>query len=270
VTDLAHPLAPYASDLIQRIWGDEWRIAEERKLWLAVMRFQAWHGIEIPPRALAAYADASSIDLDSIRQREMVTKHDVKARLEEYNHVASKIYGAPLELAHLGMTSADVVDNISLVQMRRSLENLYVISNSEQERLLDACLRIPFRGIKGPVGTQQDQLDLLGSAEACNLLDTTCAAIWGFGSVMNSVGQVYPRSIDFGVASAVMFACSTHQHEPGERSPWHPVLRGYFKMIGDYCDSQWNEGDISTSAIRRVALPGLFLAADCLLRDVRP
>jgi len=52
--------------------------------------------------------------------------------------------------------------------------------------------------------------------------------------------------------------------------PWWPILRGYFHMIAEYSGDQWNEGDVSTSVTRRVALPGLFLAADCALREVEP
>jgi adenylosuccinate lyase len=42
------------------------------------------------------------------------------------------------------------------------------------------------------------------------------------------------------------------------------VARGFLAMIGELAGSQWNEGDVSCSVVRRVALPGAFLAVDGL------
>jgi adenylosuccinate lyase len=43
------------------------------------------------------------------------------------------------------------------------------------------------------------------------------------------------------------------------------VLRGYLSMIGELAGDQWNEGDVSDSVVRRVALPDAFFALDGLL-----
>ena len=40
------------------------------------------------------------------------------------------------------------------------------------------------------------------------------------------------------------------------------VLRGYLSMVGELAGDQWNEGDVSCSVVRRVALPDAFFAAD--------
>ena len=42
------------------------------------------------------------------------------------------------------------------------------------------------------------------------------------------------------------------------------VLRGYLSMVGELAGAQWNEGDVSCSVVRRVALPDAFFAADGL------
>src|SRR5205823_7088374 len=42
------------------------------------------------------------------------------------------------------------------------------------------------------------------------------------------------------------------------------VLRGYLSMVGELAGDQWNEGDVSCSVVRRVALPDAFFAADGL------
>lgn len=42
------------------------------------------------------------------------------------------------------------------------------------------------------------------------------------------------------------------------------VLRGYVSMIGELAGDQWNEGDVSCSVVRRIALPDSFFALDGL------
>jgi adenylosuccinate lyase len=44
------------------------------------------------------------------------------------------------------------------------------------------------------------------------------------------------------------------------------VLRGHVSMIGELAGDQWNEGDVSDSVVRRVALPDAFFAADGLFQ----
>ena len=61
----------------------------ERQLWLAVLRAQAELGIPTPDGAIDAYQavvdrGTDAVDLESIARRERVTRHDVKARLEEF------------------------------------------------------------------------------------------------------------------------------------------------------------------------------------------
>ena len=73
------------------------------------------------------------------------------------------------------------------------------------ERLDDLIARYPLRGIKGPVGTAQDQLDLLGGDEAkLAELEQRVARHLGFDKVLTSVGQVYPRSLDYDVVTALV------------------------------------------------------------------
>ena len=40
------------------------------------------------------------------------------------------------------------------------------------------------------------------------------------------------------------------------------ILGGYVTMMGTLAGDQWNEGDVSCSVVRRVALPDSFLAID--------
>ena len=44
------------------------------------------------------------------------------------------------------------------------------------------------------------------------------------------------------------------------------MLGGYLAMVTGLVGDQWNEGDVSCSAVRRVALPDAFFAADGLFQ----
>ena len=155
------------------------------------------------------------------------------------------------------------------------------------------------RGIKGPVGTQQDQLDLLGDPERVRVVEEEVASHLGFSRVMDSAAQVYPRSLDLDVVSTLVglgsgpasfcttlrlmagadlategFAegqvgSSAMPHKMNARSAERVdallgILRGHLTMIAGLAGRQWNEGDVSCSALRRVAIPDSFFAADGL------
>ena len=212
------------------IWSPEHKIILERQLWIAVMKAQKDLGVDIPAEAIAAYeAAVERVDLDSIAQRERVTRHDVKARIEEFNALAG------FEHIHKGMTSRDLTENVEQLQILRSLElvrdkaiavvarigeraaqyqTLVMAGRSHNvaaqattlgkrfasaadelllgiERVEALLGRYPLRGIKGPMGTSQDMLDLMGGSEdKLAALETSIADHLGFSRVFNSVGQV--------------------------------------------------------------------------------
>jgi adenylosuccinate lyase len=170
------------------------------------------------------------------------------------------------------------------------------------ERLEELLARYPLRGIKGPVGTAQDQLDLLdGDAGKLAQLEQRVAEHLGFDRVLTSVGQVYPRSLDLDVVSALVqlvagpsslattirlmagqelategfragqVGSSAMPHKMNTRSCERVnglavVLRGYQSMVAELAGAQWNEGDVFCSVVRRVALPDAFFAADGLFQ----
>ena len=326
----------YASEDMVAIWSPERKVIAERELWLAVLEAQADLGLGVDRSVLDDYrAVINQVDLESIDRRERLTRHDVKARIEEFCALAGH------EQIHKGMTSRDLTENVEQMQVRQSLElvrdrcvavlarladlatryeSLVLtgrthnvpaqavtlgkrIANAGQE-LLVALGRVehlldtyPLRGIKGPVGTQQDMLDLLGDASAVDELEQRIADHLGFAAVLSNVGQVYPRSLDFEVVSALVQVASgpanmaltirlmaghelaTEGFAPGQvGSSAMPhkmntrscervgglgtVLQGYLAMVTGLVGDQWNEGDVSCSVVRRVALPGAFLAID--------
>ncbi len=327
----------YASAELSNLWSAEEKIIMERQLWIAVMKAQKDLGVEIPAEAIEAYeAVIDQVDLASIADRERVTRHDVKARIEEFNALAGH------EHIHKGMTSRDLTENVEQLQIHRSLElvrnkgiavvaaigsraaqyqSLVMAGRSHNvaaqattlgkrfataademlvalERVTELLNRYPLRGIKGPMGTAQDMLDLMDGDEArLSDLETRIAAHLGFDRVFDSVGQVYPRSLDFDAVSALVqlgsgpsslshtirlmagtetvtegfkegqVGSSAMPHKMNARScervgGLQVILRGYLTMVADLSGQQWNEGDVFCSVIRRVALPDAFFAID--------
>jgi adenylosuccinate lyase len=343
---LAKPFIPdvlaarYASAELTTLWSPAHKVILERHLWLAVLRAQRDLGVAVADGAVEAYqAVVDDVDLASIAERERVTRHDVKARIEEFNALAGH------QDVHKGMTSRDVTENVEQLQVRLSLElirgravaalvrlarlaaehaDLVLTGRTHNvaaqattlgkrfasaadellvayDRVEELLARYPLRGIKGPVGTAQDMLDLLGGdAEQLAELERRVAGHLGFERVLTSVGQVYPRSLDHDVLSALVqvaagpsalattirlmaghdlvtegfregqVGSSAMPHKMNTRSCERinglaVVLRGFAAMAAELAGAQWNEGDVSCSVVRRVALPGAFFAVDGLL-----
>jgi adenylosuccinate lyase len=319
------------------IWSPKAKIVAERRLWLAVMRAQAELGVPLPDGVIADYERVvEQVDLASIAARERVTRHDVKARIEEFNALAGH------EHVHKGMTSRDLTENVEQLQILQSMQLVYRhgvavcarladraasyrdlvmagrshnvaaqattlgkrFASAAQEtlialrRLIELIERYPLRGIKGPMGTSQDMLDLFdGDAATLDALEQKIAEFLGFPNVLTSVGQVYPRSLDHDVVSALVqvgagpsslahtirlmaghelvtegFApgqvgSSAMPHKMNSRScervnGLQVILRGYASMAAELAGAQWNEGDVFCSVVRRVALPDAFFAVD--------
>ena len=88
----------YASADMVSVWSPEAKIVLERELWIAVLNAQRDLGVEVPAGVVEAYeAVVEQVDLASITDREKVTRHDVKARIEEFNALA----GHELSLIHI-------------------------------------------------------------------------------------------------------------------------------------------------------------------------
>ena len=111
--------ARYASPELVALWSPENKIVLERRLWIAVLRAQRDLGVDVPEQAIADYERVvEQVDLASIAARERVTRHDVKARIEEFNALAGH------EHVHKGMTSRDLTENVEQLQIRLSLEHV--------------------------------------------------------------------------------------------------------------------------------------------------
>ena len=99
----------YASSALKEIWSAEGRIVLERDLWIAVMKAQRELGLPIGEEIIADYEQVRShVNLESIDKRERISRHDVKARIEEFNELAGH------EEIHKGMTSRDLTPPIQI------------------------------------------------------------------------------------------------------------------------------------------------------------
>lgn len=332
----------YASPAMKKLFAPEEKVMAERRLWIAVARAQSKLGHAISDSVIADYEKViSKIDLASIDAREKITRHDVKARIEEFNALAGH------EAIHAGMTSRDLTENIEALQIRDGLNivrdkviallaalavkaALYsdqpiagrshnvpaqittlgkrFASAAEEllyayERLESLQSRYPMRGIKGPVGTAQDSIDLLGGSDAHQKLETEIASELGFTRVLASTGQIYPRSLDYDVLTTLVqiaaspsslaisirlmagaelvtegfvagqVGSSAMPHKMNTRSCERVngltvILRGYASMVSELSGNQWNEGDVSCSVVRRVAIADAFYAIDGLLETM--
>jgi adenylosuccinate lyase len=228
---------------MREIWSPARKIVEERRLWLAVLRAQSALGASVSDKAIAAYEKVlHQVDLESIIKRERITRHDVKARIEEFNALAGH------QSIHVGMTSRDLTENVEQLQILSSMKlvrdrtvallaqiALLAQQYSDQpiagrshnvpaqittlgkrfanagqeillafERIEALIARYPMRGITGPVGTAQDALDLLnGEEDKLHELETLIAQHLGFERCLIAVGQVYPRSLDYEVLTSL-------------------------------------------------------------------
>ncbi|MEW6154060.1 MAG: adenylosuccinate lyase [Actinomycetota bacterium] len=331
--------ARYASAEMALLWSPRHKVVLERRLWLAVLRAQRDLGVDVPDGVVEDYeAVVDHVDLASIEARERVTRHDVKARIDEFCALAGH------EHVHKAMTSRDLTENVEQLQVRSALvlvrdrmvsalvrlgelaaehATLAVVGRTHNvaaqvttlgkrwatagdellvafDRLQDLIDRYPLRGLTGPVGTAQDQLALLGgSPERLRALQEAVARHLGFERSFLSTGQVYPRSLDFDAVSALVQATSAPASlattlrlmagldlvtegfsagQVGSSAMPHKmnartcericglaaVVGGHLAMVTAISGHQWNEGDVSDSVVRRVALPGAFMAVDGL------
>ena len=329
----------YATKEMVAIFNPINKIIAERTFWITILKLQKKAGLPITDSDIASYEKViDKVDLASIQKREMAVRHDVKGRIEEFNHLAG------VEKIHIGMTSRDLTENIELIQIRdglnlvrkRTLETLFLLEQkiSKYEKtyiagrshnvpaqvttlgkrfatcaqelifslssLDELITRLPLRGLKGPTGTGADQILALGSAKDLAKLEDQIAENFGFENTLTSVGQIYPRSIDFEVVSKLLqiasapssFATtirlmagsklasegfkagqvgsSAMPHKMNSRSSERingmmVLLRGYTTMAADLAGDQWNEGDVSCSVVRRVVIADSFFVIDGLL-----
>jgi len=325
----------YASTPMKAIWSPESKVLAERKLWISLLKAQARLGVSIPEAEIKKYERVlADVDLDSIGRRERTLLHDVKARIEEFNALAgsqlvhlgmtSRDLTENIELFQIKDSLALLRKNylgliFLLHQKATNYSHQLLVARSHNipaqlttfgkrlsiyveemlfafERLENLIERLPLRGIRGPVGTSTDMIEVVGS-DHFSTLEASIVEELGFNRALDSTGQIYPRSIDFEILSTLVqlasgpssFAItlrlmaghglvnegftenqvgsSAMPHKMNPRSSERingltKILRGFLTMVSETAGDQWNEGDVSCSVVRRVTIPGAFFAMD--------
>lgn len=330
----------YASAQIRDIWSPSGKIRLEREYWIAVMKAQVDLGMHIPREAIQAYERTlEDIDLQAIERRERITRHDVKARIEAFNEIAGaehihkgmtsrdltenveqlQLYRSARIFFLKGLATlkgfagkADAYKDLILTGRTHNVaaqpttvgkriamygEELLRAVNKLQAFLED----YPARGLKGAVGTQLDLLTLFdGDHRKVEELESRVLKHLGLPGQLKTVGQVYPRSLDFEAVSLFnliasgpssfartlrlmaghdlasegfakgQVGSSAMPHKMNARScerinGFATLLKGHLAMVQGLIGDQWNEGDVSCSVVRRVALPDSCFALDGLL-----
>ena len=330
----------YATKPINDIFSEVGKVVAERELWIAVMKAQKEMGVNIPASDIEKFEKAKEdVDLAFIEERERITKHDVKAKIEAF----IKVSGAG-EYIHQGMTSRDLTDNVEQMQIKRASEIIFGKYISVLRHFMDKAreydnivltarthhqpaqptllgrrfsmwaeelyhhlvgferfiFEYPLRGIKGPVGTQFDMLTILGDEKKVEELEKRVAKNLDFKKLLDSPGQIYPRSLDFELTSNLAMlsaACANYgigmrlmaghelvtegfkEGQVGSSAMPHKMntrsserINGLAELVKMYCDGasrisgeQWEEADVSCSVVRRVVIPDVIYTSDGLI-----
>lgn len=196
--------------------------------------------------------------------------------------IVARTHNVPAQLTTLGKRFATWAEELELAEA--NLENLVA--------------RLPIRGIHGAVGTNLDLNELI--PDKAIALNEALKVELGFTEQLSAPSQIYPRSLDFEVVAALFQIAASpstiatnirlmsglnlaseglargktgssampHKINPrlSERvNSLASILKGHLTMVADLSGAQWNEGDVSCSALRRVALPDAFYATDAIL-----
>lgn len=330
----------YTTQAINDIFSEKGKTIAERDLWIAVMKAQNDLGLDIPLEVISKYEAArENVDLARINEIEKRTKHDVKAKIEAFVEAAGTLEKIHQGMTSRDLTdnveqmqiksASKIIFGKYVAVLKRMLDKAQeyepVILTARthhqpaQPTLLgrrfamwaeELCIHLyefehfidtyPLRGIKGPVGTQFDMLTLLRSKQNVMTLERLVARELGFNSLLDSTGQVYPRSLDYALVSklaALASACENFAKGMRLMAGYELVTEGFkegqvgssamphkmntphsericglaelLKMYADgasrICGDQWEEGDVSCSVVRRVIIPDSFYASDGLV-----
>ncbi|MEK6945278.1 MAG: adenylosuccinate lyase [Nanoarchaeota archaeon] len=329
----------YATDSVAEPYSPVGKVKRMRNFWISVMQYQKDLGVNIPLADIDKFRDSKdNINLKRIKELELSSQHDVDANIKafieiadagEYLHlgmtsrdltdnveqkqildISKIIYGKNISiLRHFTEKSQAYRDIVltarthhqaaqpTLLGRRFSMwaEELMEHLDSFEQFILD----YPLRGIKGPVGTQADMKTLLGSSEKVKQLENMIATEFGFNRVLDSPGQVYPRSLDYKLLSNLALLSSASEnfadgmrlmagyelvtegfkegqvgssampHKMNTRSSeriWSAaeLTKTYANGGSRLSGQQWEEGDVSCSLMRRVIIPDSFFASDAV------
>lgn len=282
------------SDVVEYLYINELELAHGHDLYARLQYFNLACGHDWAHRGLTS-ADITentqqtqvhhSCDILSLHGLQVAARLARTADLLRDTEMVARTHGRPAQITTIGKRYADWLD--ALLEALNSVE--------------EAAEEYSPRGLKGAVGTNADLADLLGSAADAAEVDLLFTeSIVSDTPALISTGQCYPRGNDLPLLAAAMqlvavcekiavdirlmalldhVAEQPRQRQVGSSAMPHKLnpryservaslvaaAWGYFAMLTRH--QPWLEGDVSTSAVRRIGLPGLFHAVDAALAN---
>lgn len=209
----------YQTPSMDHIWSELRRNQIERQVWIDVMQAQQTIGLGIDPEVVEAYglvarelADNPDTwnELAQIAEIEKHTRHDLYARLQFFNQAAKQ------QAAHLGLTSADIVENTQQLQILASSEQLMEHAEQLALRLVKIAHEHARTATVARTHGRPAQLTTLGK-RAADWLHELLSAMIATHSAQNDYAM---RGIKGAVGTRTDMAQTLQPADPGHDPAW--------------------------------------------------
>lgn len=333
----------YKAPILSKIWSSNNKIITMRQLWIDLAAIQKELGVDcITDEGIKELIMARDIiDLEMIKCYEMRLNHDIMAHIKAYSEMCP-VGGKIIHLGATSNFINDNVDAIlikdSFVTIEYELKDLCNLLKQSaqkystiptiaythlqpaqlitigrrfsmwlQDLLLDSehleSLKIPFRGIKGTVGTEDTLLKLFNNdLKKCDSLNEKLALNYNFSDRILICGQTYSRKYDVEYIHILSSICQSIYKMMNDIR----LLSGKMEVYEDFkeeqvgssampykknpitCEkicslcrlvinheqnitqtyiNQWLERSLDDSAIKRIIFPECFLLMEYILDE---
>ncbi len=333
----------YPAPLLSKLWSPLHRITTMRQLWIDLAIIQQYLGVSIITNEAIdeLQNNRDNIDMDTIDEYETKLKHDIMAHISAYSDLCP-VGGKILHLGATSNFINDNIDSIivkdsfdiiksktnKLIELCQFKSNLYAdiptiaythiqpaqlitigrrFAMWQQDIMMDAekmeRLKIPFRGCKGTVGTEDTLMKLFnGDPIKCDALNLLLSQKYGFSDTVPLCGQTYSRKYDVEYMNALSGLCQSiykmmndlrllsgkmevyeefteyqvgSSAMPYKKNPINCekicslcrlVINNEQNMVQTYIN-QWLERSLDDSAIKRIVFPETFLLVEYILNQ---
>lgn len=333
----------YEAPILSKLWSPNNRIKIMRQLWIDLASIQKELGLDyISEESIKELIDnRENINFDKIKKYELRCKHDIMAHIKAYSDLCPN-GGKIIHLGATSNFINDNVDAIllknSFVSINYEVKTLIECFKENakkysatptiaythlqpaqlitigkrfsmwlQDLLMDydnlTKLKIPFRGIKGTVGSEDTLLKLFNNdLSKCDKLNEKLAQNYSFDTRIIVCGQTYSRKYDVKYINLLSSICQSIykimndirllagkgevNEEFGEEQvgssamPYKKnpvtcekicslcryVINQEQNMVQTYIN-QWLERSLDDSAIKRIIFPECFLLVEHILME---
>lgn len=333
----------YKAPILSKIWCFDYKIKTMRQLWIDLATIQKELGIntitDIAIKELNEKRDI--IDYEKINALESKYRHDIVAHINAYADMCPN-GGKILHLGVTSNFINDNVDSViikkSFLHIEKKLEMLVEVLHSKakkysniptlaythlqpaqlitlgkrfsmwnQDIIMDLNkiknIIIPFRGVKGTVGSEDTILKLFnGETKLCDALNYKLANLYGFKDSIKVCGQTYSRKYDVEYIHVLSCICQSvykimndlrllsskkeiyenfTEHQVGSSAMPYKKNPITCEKICSLCRyvinqeqnatqtyiNQWLERSLDDSAIKRIMFPECFLLVEHILNE---